>query len=164
PDDVAELDALATWAKDHKLKPHAEMASALALAQAPADAPALAGLGADRFAALKRGNVLLDPDLLATLRTYVAEPEPAKRSAVGDELLPRPRGAAGRDRRLPDRPRGGLGQQGQRGDGPRRDRGGVPALRRGRRPHPPDGPLDGRLRHVGARPQDGRPLRHDLAD
>lgn len=80
PGDAKELVTLATWAKDHKLKAHAEMALALALADTPASSEALAAIGGSaRFEALRKGNPLLDAELLAMLRTDAAEPTKVER-------------------------------------------------------------------------------------
>jgi len=88
--DTAELRAIAAFATGRKLKHHAEMAWALALAEAPADAEALAAIGgAARFEALRRGNPLLNAELLASLRRYVAEAAPAERRKLAADLAAR---------------------------------------------------------------------------
>ena len=91
--ETAELVALATWAKDHKLKPHAEMALALAFAETPTSTAAIAALaaigGAARFETLKKGNPLLDAGLLTLLRKYDAEASPAERKKLAVEIATR---------------------------------------------------------------------------
>ena len=88
--DAAELRAIAAFATAHKLKPHAEMAWALLLAEAPTDAEALAAIGgAARFQTLRKGNPLLDAELLAALRRYAAEAAPAERRKIAADLAAR---------------------------------------------------------------------------
>ena len=81
--DVAAAKAVAAYAKEHKLKAHAEMAWALALADKADDAEALTGIGgAARWEAVKHGNVALDPALHEALARYVAEADPKARLAL----------------------------------------------------------------------------------
>jgi len=88
--DAAELRAIAAFATAHKLKHHAEMAWALLLAEAPTDAEALAAIGgAARFQTLRKGNPLLDAELLAALRRYAAEAAPAERRKIAADLAAR---------------------------------------------------------------------------
>ncbi len=88
--DAVELRAIAAFATAHKLKHHAEMAWALRLAEAPTDAEALAAIGGGaRFEALRKGNPLLDAELLATLRRYGSEAAPAERRKLAAELAAR---------------------------------------------------------------------------
>ncbi len=88
--DARELLALATWAKDHKLKAHAEMAIALAVAESPTSTEALAAVGGStRFETLKKGNPLLDAELLASIRTYVGTAEKTERMRLAMALLER---------------------------------------------------------------------------
>lgn len=87
PGDAVELVALATWARDHKLKAHVEMALALAVAESKAAPEALAALGGSaRFDAMKKGNPLLDAALLADLRAYAAEAAPAARKTLATSI------------------------------------------------------------------------------
>jgi len=85
--DTKALLDLHAWAKEQKLKPHAEMAAALAAAEAPGDAAALTVLGgAAKLAALKKGNPLLDASLAKALADYTAQADPVKRLALQSEL------------------------------------------------------------------------------
>lgn len=88
--DTAELRAIAAFAMARKLKHHAEMVWALTLAEAPTDAEALAAIGgAARFESLRRGNPLLDAELLAAVRRYAAEAAPAERRKLAADLASR---------------------------------------------------------------------------
>ena len=88
--DTQALVDLAAYAKEQKLKAHAEMALALALAEAPTDAAALAALGgAAKFTVLKKGNPLLDADLMKALQAYAAEPDAAARQKAAVDLKAR---------------------------------------------------------------------------
>lgn len=87
PGDTKALMDLGLYAKEQKLKPHAEMAFALAAVEAPADAAALAAVGgAARLATLKKGNPLLDADLLQALKAYAAETDVAARQKAAADL------------------------------------------------------------------------------
>ena len=83
--DLQALEDIAAYAKAEKLKAHARMCLALAVAEHPEDAQALALLGGtSKWAALKKGNVHLDPDLREALKAYVAagDVEERRRQAV----------------------------------------------------------------------------------
>jgi predicted esterase len=87
PGDTKALLDLGAYAKEAKLKAHAEMAFALAAVEAPADPLALAAVGgAARLATLKKGNALLDADLLTALKAYAAEPDAAARQKAALDL------------------------------------------------------------------------------
>jgi len=90
PGDQDELRATARWARDKKLKAHAEMAWLLLLAEVPDDAEALAAVGgAVRAAELARGNPDLDGDLVTGLRKLILEADPAQRKPLHADLLRR---------------------------------------------------------------------------
>ncbi len=115
--DAAELRAIATFAAAHKLKHHAEMAWALLLAEAPTDAEALAAIGgAARFETLRKGNPLLDAELLAALRRYGAEAAPVERRKIAADLAAR--GFAARPEELERIRRSALQPKGLQEDAP----------------------------------------------
>lgn len=88
--DQVALRDLARWARDKKLKAHAEMAWLLLLAELPDDAEALAAVGgAARAQALTRGNPTLDGDLVGGLRKLVLERDPVARRPIHADLARR---------------------------------------------------------------------------
>lgn len=90
PGDQQVLKDVARFARDKKLKAHAEMAWLLFLAEVPDDAEALAAVGgAARAAELTRGNPSLDGDLVGGLRKLVLEADPAARRPIHADLLRR---------------------------------------------------------------------------
>ncbi|MFO0932698.1 MAG: hypothetical protein U1E39_08305 [Planctomycetota bacterium] len=90
PGDQTALKDVARFARDAKLKAHAEMAWLLFLAEVPDDAEALAAVGgAARAAELARGNPSLDGDLVGGLRKLVLEADPAARKPIHADLLRR---------------------------------------------------------------------------
>lgn len=79
-DGQALLD-IAAYAKAEKLKAHARMCLALAVAENPDDAGALARLGgASKWKSVRKGNVHLDPELREALKTYVATEDAEERT------------------------------------------------------------------------------------
>jgi hypothetical protein len=85
--EATALREAATWAKERKLKAHAEMAWALLLAERPDDAEALAAVGgASRWKEIRSGNPALDGEILAGLRRLVGESDPAARRAIAADL------------------------------------------------------------------------------
>ncbi|MDA1194522.1 MAG: dienelactone hydrolase family protein [Planctomycetota bacterium] len=71
-----ELVAAGQYARENKLKGEATLAFALALAQDPAHAEAMKGIGGrTKWDSERKGNPLLDPELAALLERYVAEPD-----------------------------------------------------------------------------------------
>jgi dienelactone hydrolase len=88
PGDADALLALGRYAKDEKLKAHAEMAFALAAVAAPDRKEAVDAVGGKgRLEALKKGNLLLDAELRDLLATYVATTDAAERKAQTEALL-----------------------------------------------------------------------------
>lgn len=79
--DLAEATALATWAREHRLKAHAEMAIALATAEGlvPAEKAAEAG-GKSHVEGLARGGSLADVGAVTLLRIKAAKAS----TAAGD--------------------------------------------------------------------------------
>lgn len=115
--DQTALKELARWARDQKLKAHAEAAWLLFLAEVPDDAEALAAVGGSaRAAELARGNLALDGDLVAGLRKLVLEDAPAARRPIHADLARR--GLAWKPEELERVHRSGKQPKGQRDDVP----------------------------------------------
>ena len=85
--DLQALKEIAVYAKAEKLKAHARMCLALAVAEHPDDAGVLTLLGgASKWKALKKGNVHLDAALREALETYVATDDVEERKRLAAEL------------------------------------------------------------------------------
>jgi dienelactone hydrolase len=86
-DDAAALTAIGTYAAENKLKGHARMCFALALAADGNHEPALEGIGGrSKWKAVRKGNPFVDGELQALLDRYVEEAEPARREELGESL------------------------------------------------------------------------------
>ena len=82
-----ELVGAGIYAKEHKLKAQAKVCFALALAKDEENKEALKGLGGrGKWAAERKGNPLLDPELQALLERYVAEADAAERVTLQRSL------------------------------------------------------------------------------
>lgn len=83
PDDVAALVAVGEYAKKNKLKGHAKMCFALALAQDDKNAAAIKGVGGrGKWDAARKGNPSLDAELQGLIERYVQEDDPKARVAL----------------------------------------------------------------------------------
>ena len=80
PETLIEIGA---YAQENKLKGHARMCFALALAQAPESLEALKGIGGrGKWAAARKGNPFLDADLQGLIDRYVTLDDPAERERM----------------------------------------------------------------------------------
>ena len=118
PEDVAGRVGLAKYALSQKLEPEARrlLEEALALAPGQPEATALYG-GAERFAAARRGNPSLDPDLAKELLAMLALPTPRAR-AVEARRLEAARGFPARPEVIERMARGASAPKGEREDVP----------------------------------------------
>jgi dienelactone hydrolase len=88
--DAAALTAIGSYAKENKLKAHARMCFALALAKDENHLEALKGLGGRaKWASVRKGNPLLDAELQGLLERYVALEAPEERVALQRTLKER---------------------------------------------------------------------------
>ncbi len=81
--DIKALVEAGDYAKKHKLKGHAKMCYALALAQDDNDKAALKGIGGrPKWEAARKGNPMLDHELQGMLDRYVTEEDAAERTKM----------------------------------------------------------------------------------
>lgn len=112
-----DLVAVGDYAAEHKLKAHAKMCYALALAQDPEHAEALKKVGGrPKWEAVRKGNALLDPEIPALLDRYVAQDDPEAREKLQRAL--KERGFAARPHELERYRRSALQPKGYQQDRP----------------------------------------------
>ncbi|MHC5009698.1 MAG: hypothetical protein ACYTG6_01975 [Planctomycetota bacterium] len=85
--DTAALLAIGAYAADQKLRAHARMCYALAVAEDPGNEDAIKALGGrSKWEAVRRGNLHLDPAIREALQTYIGTEDPDARTRLARDL------------------------------------------------------------------------------